>query len=75
MFLKFDFTSPGEFGKFFWDNFFCIEVKKLMPRIAKERQKEWNAERNGTPEGPERRKERNAGRNNFFLYRSYFNFS
>jgi len=34
-----------------------------MPRIAKERQKEWNAERNGTPEGPERRKERNAGRN------------
>jgi hypothetical protein len=49
-------------GNFFETIFFCIEVKKLMPRIAKERQKEWNAERNGTPKGTERRKERNAGR-------------
>ncbi len=34
-----------------------------MPRNAKERQKEWNAGRNGMPKGTERRKEWNAGRN------------
>jgi len=40
MFLEFDFTHPSVFGKFFWDNFFRIEVKKGQgtPRNAKERQ-------------------------------------
>ena len=54
-------------GNFFETIFFCIEVKKLTPRIAKEHQKERNAGRNGMPEGPERRKERNAGRNDTFF--------
>ena len=63
MFLKFDFTNPGVFGKIFWDIFFYIEVKKLTPSNAKERRKEQNAGRNGTPEGTERQKERNARRN------------
>jgi len=53
MFLEFDFTHPSVFGKFFWDNFFRIEVKKGqgMPRNAKERQgTPRNAkERQGTP--------------------------
>ena len=41
MFLEFDFTHPSVFGKFFWDNFFRIEVKKGQgtPRNAKERQR------------------------------------
>jgi hypothetical protein len=63
MFLKFDFTNPGVFGKIFWDILFYIEVKKLTPSNAKERRKEQNAGRNGTPEGTEHQKERNARRN------------
>jgi hypothetical protein len=59
MFLEFDFTHPSVFGKFFWDNFFRIEVKKGQgtPRNAKERQgTPRNAkERQGTPRNAKER--------------------